>query len=157
MDLKDIRELVKLVDKSSVTQLKVEQEGTKISISKHNNDVQVVSAPQVAAAPVVHQAAAPIEVSTHASAPATESSSLAENQTEVNSPMVGTYYSAPSPDADDFVKVGDTVKAGDVLCIVEAMKIMNEIQADTDGKVVKILCKNGEPVEFGHTLFHIEK
>jgi len=155
MDLKDIRELVRLIDKSSVTQLKIEQDGTKISISKQS-DVQVVSAPvaqpaiQPVAQPAVAKEAAP-------AAPAAEQGSSSDNYIEVRSPMVGTFYAASSPDADPFVKAGDTIETGDVLCIVEAMKIMNEIKSEQTGKVAKVLVNNGEPVEFNQVMFLLEK
>ena len=153
MDLKDIRELVKLVDKSSVTQLKIDQDGMKISISKQT-ETQFVSAPQMAV-PAVQQV--PAVATTQASAPETAPLDSNENFIEIKSPMVGTFYSSPSPDADIFVKVGDTVEVGQALCIVEAMKIMNELQAENSGKIAKILVKDGDPVEFNQVLFLLDK
>lgn len=154
MDLKDIRELVKLVDKSSVTQLKIDQDGMKISISKQT-ETQLVSASQMVA-PAIQQA--PAVATTQATAPeAAVTTDDNSNYIEVKSPMVGTFYSSPSPDAEKFVKVGDSVNVGQALCIVEAMKIMNELQAETAGTIAKILVKDGEPVEFNQVLFLLDK
>lgn len=155
MELKDIRELVKLLDKSSVTEIELEKEDFKLRVAK-NTDVQVVSqaaapvmaAPAVAAAPAAPAAAVPAE------APA--AAEPAGSYTEIKSPMVGTFYAAPSPDADNFVKVGDSVSEGQTLCIIEAMKLMNEFKAEKSGKIVKILVTNSEPVEYNQVLFHIE-
>ena len=155
MDLKDIRELVKLVDKSSVTQLKIDQDGMKISISKQT-ETQFVSAPQMAA-PAIQQAPAVATTQVTASESTPNASDSNENYIEIKSPMVGTFYSSPSPDAAIFVKVGDTVEVGQALCIVEAMKIMNELQAENAGKIAKILVKDGDPVEFNQVLFLLDK
>ena len=87
----------------------------------------------------------------------TESTSVKSNLHEIKSPIVGTFYSAPAPDADPYIKVGDNITSGSVLCIVEAMKLMNEIEADVDGKVVEILINNGTPVEYNQPLFLVEK
>lgn len=153
MDLKYIKELVKLIDNTSVTEIEIEKDDTKLRIAK-NNEVQFVSqglAPQTAAAPAP-QAAAPAPVA----ATATAESDNPGNLEEIKSPMVGTYYSSPSPEDDPFVKVGDSITAGQTLCIIEAMKLMNEIKAEKSGKIAKILVENADPVEYNQALFYIE-
>ena len=161
MDLKDIRLLIKMVDESGVDEVRLAQGDFRISIKK--NAPVVVSAPQqsspVYSLPSQQQVpsfAPPAQSPPQDSAPKTEAKPSA-NLHEVKSPIVGTFYSSPAPDADAYVKVGDTVKQGDVLCIVEAMKLMNEIEADVSGKVVKILVETGKPVEYNQPLFLIEK
>jgi acetyl-CoA carboxylase biotin carboxyl carrier protein len=153
MELKDIRELVKLLDKSSVTEIELEKEDFKLRVAK-NADVQYVSQAAVAMpAAAAPAAAAPAPVSETAAVATSENTG---NYKEVKSPMVGTYYAAPAPEADNFVKVGDSVSEGQTLCIIEAMKLMNEFKAETSGKIVKILVNNSEPVEYNQVLFHIE-
>ena len=152
MDIKEIKDLIKYIEKSDIKEFQYENEEESIYISKMNDVQQVVAAPQYAPAP----AAAPQAVAA-APAPAAEAAPAAKtNGTEVNSPIVGTFYSAPSPGAAAFVKEGDTVKKGQTLCIVEAMKIMNEIEAEFDCKIVKIVGQNGVPVEYGETIFVVE-
>lgn len=163
MDLKDIRTLIKMVDDSGVDEVRLEQDQFKIVIKK-NKGVQMIPAsyapapvaiaPQTTSAPV--QANAPKADSAPTTKPETSESSSASSH-EVKSPIVGTYYSAPAPDAAPYVKVGDKINVGDVLCIIEAMKLMNEIESDVSGKVVKILVENGKPIEFNQPLFLIEK
>jgi acetyl-CoA carboxylase biotin carboxyl carrier protein len=153
MELKDIKEIIKVIDKSNLTEFEYECENERIYLSKNAGEVQYISAPQPAVAPQV-PAQAPVQ------APATETVfSLEETKiegTEIKSPMVGTFYEAPSPGAEPFVKVGDIVKKGQTLCIVEAMKIMNEIEAEFDCKILKILGINAKPVEYGETIFIVE-
>jgi acetyl-CoA carboxylase biotin carboxyl carrier protein len=153
VDLKYIKELVKLIDNTSVTEIEIEKDETKLRIAK-NNEVQIVSQQPVMSTPMP---AAPIPAATEAAAPqTTDTPEPAGNYEEIKSPMVGTYYAAPSPDADPFVKVGDSISEGQTLCIIEAMKLMNEIKAEKSGKISKILVSNGDPVEFNQALFHIE-
>ena len=162
MDLKDIRLLIKMVDESGVDEVRLAQGDFRISIKK--NAPVMVSAPQQSSPmytlpPQQQQVpsfARPAQSAPQESAPKAEAKPSA-NLHEVKSPIVGTFYSSPAPDADAYVKVGDTVKQGDVLCIVEAMKLMNEIEADVSGKVVKILVETGKPVEYNQPLFLIEK
>ena len=149
MKPKEIHDLIEILSKSTLTQLEIEQEGFRLRLVKKSAApqaaVQVVSAPSVAAdAPPAAPAAAPAP-------PTAEEQGLHEQ----SSPFVGTYYEAPSPDADPFVSIGGHVKKGQVLCIVEAMKLMNEIEADVSGEIVAALADNGQPVEFGEVLFHI--
>ncbi len=155
MDLKEIKQLIKMVEQANINEIEIEEEDKKIRITKVSAQNVSVSAqpmampaPMPAAAPV----AAPGEV-----APAAAPEAKNENLVEVRSPMVGTFYRSPSPDADPYTEVGKTVAPGDVLCIVEAMKLMNEIECEVSGKVVEILVENAQPVEFNQVLFIIEK
>jgi len=152
MDLNLIKKLVKIFNASDISELEVEKDGLRIKIGKQNN-LTVPVAPQVTAP---NSAQPAIEApKAQAETKAAEEKSAA-NLHEIHSPIVGTFYRAPSPDADPYVKVGDTVSKGSVLCIVEAMKLMNEIESDVNGKVVKIIADNGNPVEYNQPLFLIE-
>ena len=152
MDLNLIKKLVKIVDTSEITDLEVEENGLRIKVAKKVRDIQAVSQPQLISqsAPTVEQQ---VTKTPEGEIPKTE---VQENVHEVRSPIVGTFYRAPAPDADSYVNVGDEVSQGTVLCIVEAMKLMNEIESDVNGKVVKILVENGKPVEYNQPLFLIQ-
>lgn len=156
MEFKDIKKIVELMDEHGLSQFKLEQDDTKLELKKGGDvDISAVqqllaSAPAPVAAPV---AVAPAAGSGEA-APAAEGAPA--GTTDIASPMVGTFYTAPSPDADDFVKVGDKVAADTVVCIVEAMKVMNEIQAEISGEIVEILVDNGTAVQFGEPLFRVK-
>jgi acetyl-CoA carboxylase biotin carboxyl carrier protein len=156
MELDLIKKLVKIVDTSGVTDLEIEENGLKIKIAKKIRNTQVVTQPQIqatASQPIV-QSTTP--VTTDTSAKKEEIEVTATNLHEIRSPIVGTFYRAPAPDADSYVQVGAVVSPGTVLCIVEAMKLMNEIEADVSGKIIKILVENGKPVEYNQPLFLIE-
>ncbi|HIV39189.1 MAG TPA: acetyl-CoA carboxylase biotin carboxyl carrier protein [Candidatus Blautia stercorigallinarum] len=155
MELDKIIELIHTVSESNLTQFTMEEGNLKISM-KTDKQTKVVAAPQaVAAVP----AAAVVETIQPA-APSQDSTQQPQEETldgnVVKSPLVGTFYNAPSPDAEPYVKVGDTVKKGQVLAIVEAMKLMNEIESEFDGTVEKILVSNEEVVEYGQPLFVIK-
>ncbi len=153
MDINLLKKLIKLVEQSEITDFEVAEGDLKVKISKNLNQVQIQSAGDYSRQPVVMQA--PVFQDTEsktAAAPAVTSSKLHE----VKSPIVGTFYRAPAPDADPYIQVGDVVSAGSVLCIVEAMKLMNEIECDVSGKIVKILVENATPVEYNQPLFLIE-
>lgn len=153
MDINLIKKLIKIVEQSEVTEFSVQEGELKIKISKnsHQTSVQLQSVPFEAARPAVsHQPAA----EAGAAIPAEPAKS---NHHEIRSPIVGTFYRAPSPDADSYVQVGDSISQGTVLCIVEAMKLMNEIESDCSGKILKILVENGTPVEYNQPLFLVEK
>ncbi len=159
MDLRSIRKLLEIVQSHDIAEIEIKEGDTNIRITKQKEPVimpapaqQVVQASTPAAA-----APAPAQASPADSAPATTEAPAEESGHVVKSPMVGTFYAAPAPDADPFVKVGDHVSAGDTLCIIEAMKIMNPIEADVSGTIRKILVENAEPVEFGQPLFVIEQ
>lgn len=145
-----IEKLAKILADTDLTEISLEDGEQAITLRK---DVIVSAAPQVvAAAPQVAQA----PVANAPVAAASESKAPAKKGTPITSPMVGTFYKSPSPDADAFVSVGQTVSKGDVVCIVEAMKMMNEIESEVSGKVVEICVEDGQPVEFGQVLMYVE-
>lgn len=150
MDLNLIKKLIKIFDNSKITDLEVEQDGVRIRIAKKIRSSQVVSKPHVVLSP------SQLEDETSAADKKEAAPEKTETSHEIRSPIVGTFYRAPAPDADPYVQVGDIVTKGSVLCIVEAMKLMNEIESDVDGRVVKILVDNGKPVEFNQPLFLIQ-
>ena len=153
MDIRKVKKLIELLEESGLAELEITEGEESVRISR-----QMTSAPVPYAMPPVHYASAPPLVSGGAgAAPSNPASSVPEARGHtVLSPMVGTYYEAPAPGSPNFVKVGDQVQVGATLCIIEAMKMMNQIEADVAGKVVAALAKNGEPVEFGQALFLIE-
>lgn len=146
-DIEYIEKLAKVLADNSLTEISLEDGEQAITL---RNEVVGVTAAPVVAAPVAQPAAQPAQ----ASAPAEQKE--VKKGKPLTSPMVGTFYSAPSPDADPFVKVGQTIKEGDVVCIVEAMKLMNEIESEFSGKIVEICVQDGQPVEFGQVLMYIE-
>src|SRR5262245_25747328 len=158
MNIKEIKELIETVSQHGITDLEVERAGVKVRIRKDGQPVVVNSAQTnpTYAFPTAYPPATP---SPAALVSGTEPGPAAANEEEnlfvVRSPIVGTFYRAPNPDAEPFVKAGDTIESGRVLCIIEAMKLMNEIEAEVSGEVVKIYVENGEPVEFGQALFGI--
>ncbi|MEY4428723.1 MAG: hypothetical protein RLZZ182_1412 [Pseudomonadota bacterium] len=152
MDLRKLKTLIDLVSESNVSELEITEADGKVRIVKAGAQ-PVVYTQALPAAPL--QAAAPAAVAAPAAAPAAAEAPV-ETGHVVKSPMVGTFYRSSSPGAKAFAEVGDTVKAGQPVCIIEAMKIMNEIEADKDGVVSKILVENGQPVEYGQPLFIIE-
>jgi len=152
MDLRKLKTLIDLVAESGVSELEVTEGEDKVRIVKNPAPiaapVQQVYAAAPAAAPASSAPAA-------AAAPAAEVTPAEPTGHAVKSPMVGTFYRSPTPGADSFVKIGDTVKEGQTLCIIEAMKLLNEIESDKSGVVKEILCENGQGVEFGQALFII--
>lgn len=163
MKVEQVLELVKAVSDSELTEFKYEEDGVKLSLKKTSDRIVQVQAPAApAAAPVIAPAvmpavpaAAPVSAPAGAEAPAAASTESEIKGNVVKSPLVGTFYAAPAEDADPFVKVGDSVKEGQVLAIVEAMKLMNEIESDFTGTVTEILVENGQAVEYGQPLFVI--
>ena len=152
MDLRKLKTLIDLVSESNVSELEITEAEGKVRIVKSSGvavAAPVVMAAPVAAAPVM--AAAPV-----AAASAAEAAPAAPAGHTVKSPMVGTFYRSSSPGAAPFVQIGSVVKEGDTLCIVEAMKILNEIEADKAGTVTQILCENGQAVEYGQPMFIVE-
>ncbi len=144
-----IEKLAKVLSETGLTEISLEDGEQAITLRK---DVIVTSAPQaVVAAPA--PVAAPVQSAPAAQA---ESAAPAKKGTPITSPMVGTFYKSPSPDAEPFVSVGKSVAKGDVVCIVEAMKMMNEIESELSGKVVEICVEDGQPVEFGQVLMYVE-
>jgi acetyl-CoA carboxylase biotin carboxyl carrier protein len=151
MDLRKLKTLIDLVSESNISELEITEADGKVRIVKADPNL-VAAGPVAYAAPVLAPAAAPAAAA--AAAPAEAPAAPAGHT--VKSPMVGTFYGAASPGAKPFVEVGSTIKEGEPICIIEAMKIMNEIEADKSGTVTKILCANGQPVEYGQPLFIIE-
>ncbi len=169
MKLPEIQKLIDMLDKSDLSELELELEGMKLRLCKSspvssNNSSgspQIIMVPSAGGQPVPVPAPAAVADAAPA-APAAgggeeAAPKLSERMTEVKSPMVGTFYRAPAPGAEAFVKVGDTVKKGQTLCIIEAMKLMNEIESEVDGTVVDILTENAQPVEYGEKLFIVER
>ncbi len=147
----EICELIQLVGSSGVANVEVEHAGSRVRIEGRTQVVAAQAAPSVAAATPAPQ---PVPEASVAPEPGTAIPEE-ENLHSVSSPIVGTFYRAPNPDADPYVKVGEFVEQGQTLCIVEAMKLMNEIEADISGTVVKVLPENGQPVEYGESLFMV--
>ncbi|HSQ75558.1 MAG TPA: acetyl-CoA carboxylase biotin carboxyl carrier protein [Bacteroidota bacterium] len=168
MDLTLVKKLVKLLSESDVDEIEIEEEGKKVRIAKH---AQRGSGPGVGMPgpwamdvprpagypPPLPPSAAPLAPQPAAAPAPPAAVSPAHNLHEIRSPIVGTFYRAPAPDAAPFVQVGSDIQSGTVLCIVEAMKLMNEIEADIAGKIVKILVENGQPVEYDQVLFVVDK
>jgi len=153
MDIRKIKKLIELLDESGVAEIEIHEGEESVRISRQSSSVAApVAAPVVAAAPA--PAAAPAAPA--APAASEEKGSDIPSGHVVNSPMVGTFYRAPSPGAKEFVDVGQSVSEGDTLCIIEAMKMLNQIEADKSGTVKAILVENAQPVEFGQPLFVIE-
>ena len=160
MDFKDIKELIRVFDKSELNKLKVKEGEFEISMQRgFEGGVTTVST-----SPMV-QSIAPVVQTTSTSSPVVSSPAVSNevskesstNGIAINAPMVGTYYSSPSPDSPSFCGIGDIVRKGQTLCILEAMKIMNEVEAEFDCKILDILVQNGEPVEYDMPIFIVEK
>jgi acetyl-CoA carboxylase biotin carboxyl carrier protein len=159
MDLTYVKKLVKLLASSGIDEIEIEEDGKRIRVAKNTNSIASVSHPQGASfvsAPVSAPAAAP---SVTPSLPSASPPAALEAKTtlhEIRSPIVGTFYRSPAPDADPYVQVGQAVQQNTVLCIIEAMKLMNEIESDVAGRIAKIHVENGQPVEYNQVLFSIE-
>ena len=157
MDIRKVKKLIELLEESGVSEIEIKEGEESVRISRHPTGVV-----HTIAAPAAHYAApaAPAGgAAPMAGAPAAAAAAPApahSPDSAVTAPMVGTFYSSPAPGAKPFVEIGSEVKQGDVLCIIEAMKMMNQIESDKAGRVVSVLAKNGDPVEFGQTLFIIE-
>ncbi|RXJ81495.1 acetyl-CoA carboxylase biotin carboxyl carrier protein [Arcobacter sp. F2176] len=151
MEFKDIKELIRVFDKSDLNKLKIKDGEFEISMQTGFDGGSIVTT--TAPAVQVAQAPAPIAASTSV----TNETTAPITGDTINSPMIGTFYASPSPESAAFVKVGDTVKAGQTLCILEAMKIMNEVEAEFDCKIVKVLVEDSNPVEYDMPLFVVEK
>jgi acetyl-CoA carboxylase biotin carboxyl carrier protein len=153
MNLKEIKEIITLMNENDLNEIEIERDGLKLKLKKSNGETSVVMpAPNVSYS--LDKLPAP-KITEQASSANAEPSPR-KNSSEIKSPMVGTFYKSPSPEAPAFVEVGQTVEVGQVVCIVEAMKLMNEIKSEVRGKVVEVVVENAEPVEFGQTLFVVE-
>ena len=156
MNLDDIKKILDLVREHDLAELEIEQDGLKVRVRKAGREVTVVPASiPLAPAPV---AAAPVAVPPPAQAPgpAADVETAAVDLAVIKSPIVGTFYRAPEPTAPNFVEIGDVVKKGQVLCIIEAMKLMNDITSEADGEITAIYVENGKPVQFGDRLFALK-
>ena len=157
MDFKQIQELIKLINNSNIGEVSVEQKDFKVTIKQKEEHITQVVAPMQQQAPVQQQfppqqnPQQPISSPAPEKAPDTPSTAIT-----IKSPMIGTFYRRPSPDKPNFVEVGDEVKTGEVVCIIEAMKLFNEIESEVSGKVVKILVEDSSPVEYDQPLFLVE-
>jgi acetyl-CoA carboxylase biotin carboxyl carrier protein len=164
MDISYIKKLIKLLDESGIDEIEIEEEGKKVRVSKthHNSSIPTAFIPQYVSQPLntptlVPQPAVSTKEDLQPSRESIENSKAEGKRLhEVRSPIVGTFYRAPAPNADPYVQVGSMVQQGTVLCIIEAMKLMNEIESDVAGKVVQILVENAQAVEYNQPLFLIE-
>jgi acetyl-CoA carboxylase biotin carboxyl carrier protein len=154
MDLRKLKTLIDLVSESNISELEITEAEGKVRIVK--SPAAAPSAPAYASAVAYNAAPMPAGQPAPASTVPMVEAAPEPSGTMIKSPMVGTFYRSASPGAKAFVEIGDMVKAGEPVCIIEAMKIMNEIEADAEGKVVRILCENGQAVEFGQPLFILE-
>jgi acetyl-CoA carboxylase biotin carboxyl carrier protein len=151
MDIRKVKKLIELLDESGIAEIEITEGEESVRISRYAPGVPAAPAPlAVAAAPVAAAPAAEVPAAVVAAEPE-------EEGFEVNAPMVGTFYAASSPGAAPYVQVGDRINEGDTLCIIEAMKMMNQIEADVSGVVKSIRLQNGEPVEFGQTMIVIDQ
>lgn len=151
MDIKDIEHIIKMLKQNEVTEFELEQEGTRVKLARTPAGGFVHAETRVDLVPAVQSVAVPVVASNGNGA-----QEDLGRYVKVESPIVGSFYRRPSPDADPFVKEGDVVSKGSTLCIIEAMKLMNEIEAPTSGKVVKVMGADGQVVEFGEVLFLID-
>lgn len=148
MNLKEIKEMLVLMNENGLVELEIEKEGMRIRLKKMGANIEMTSAPIM----VESQRTVPAQTKE----PAVLSEKISTKTIEIKAPMVGTFYRAPAPEAPPYVEVGQTIETGQVICIIEAMKLMNEIKAESRGKLLEILVDNAEPVEFGQSMFLIE-
>ena len=160
MKAKEIQELISFLSESGLEEVNIETDNFKVSIKRSPEQHVIAAAPQAMAAPIAAPAPAPVAAPAPAPAPApnAESASPAQssNLIEIKSPMIGTFYRSPNPESPSFVEVGSTVKQGDPVCIIEAMKLFNEIESEVSGKIVKVLVDNAQPVEYDQPLFLVD-
>ena len=152
MDIRKVKKLIELLDESGIAEIEITEGDDSVRISRYSPSAPAAPMTTQFAPPAPSAAPAPV-----AAAPVAAPAEPVDDGTEVKSPMVGTYYAASSPGAAPYVQVGDRVSEGDTLCIIEAMKMMNQIESEVSGVVKSIRLQNGEPVEFGQTLFMIDQ
>ena len=159
-DLNYIKKLIKLLESGDVNEIEIDEEGTKIRLVKNrqseNASPHYISYPQPQMHNTQTSSAAPDTTSQKAEEKSETKAPEKNNLVEVRSPIVGTFYRAPSPNADPYVQVGNSIQKGAILCIIEAMKLMNEIESEVSGKIVKIMAENAQPVEYNQVLFLVE-
>jgi acetyl-CoA carboxylase biotin carboxyl carrier protein len=159
MDFKQIQELIKMINKSNIGEVSIEEKGFKLTIKQKEEPVQQLIAAPVQAQPMVAMGTAPVaaaQTSAAADKPAKAAEAPADNFITIKSPMIGTFYRSPSPDKPSFANVGDEVTPGKVVCIIEAMKLFNEIESEISGKIIKVLVEDASPVEYDQPLFLVE-
>lgn len=154
MKVKEIRDLIDFIANSGLDEVNIETEEFKISVKKNSPSVHTIAEDPSAPAPKISEL--PLVSAPTAASPSPQSSEESNKYIEIKSPMIGTFYNTPSPDAEPFVKVGDSIKIGQTVCIVEAMKLFNEIESEYSGKIVKLLVENASPVEFDQPLFLVD-
>jgi acetyl-CoA carboxylase biotin carboxyl carrier protein len=155
LELQEIQKLIKMIEKSPITEFELVEKDLRIRISKNGSEHGTYQ--MMAAQPMSMPVSAPqVQMMPSKIEETPEAKQTKTNLIEIKSPMVGTFYRAPSPDADPYVRVGDLVEPGKALCIVEAMKLMNEIECEVRGRIVEILVENAHPVEFGQVLFRVD-
>ncbi|MBN1527249.1 MAG: acetyl-CoA carboxylase biotin carboxyl carrier protein [Candidatus Omnitrophica bacterium] len=150
MYIKEIKDMINLMNDNGLSELEVEKDGLRIKLRKGAAGAGIEKTVEFVPAPAAAQGAAAQP------APKTTEKAESKNVVEIKSPMVGTFYKAPSPEAAPYVNIGDTIEPGQVICIIEAMKLMNEIKSEVKGKIVDIQAENAEPIEFGQVLFVVE-
>jgi acetyl-CoA carboxylase biotin carboxyl carrier protein len=157
MDIRKIKKLIELLEESGIAEIEIKEGEEAVRISRMPVAGSQPNYPQYFHAQNLPMAMAPqLEAPAKAAAPAVEPAKPKPNEHVITAPMVGTFYASPSPGAKAFIEIGDEIKVGQVLCIIEAMKMMNQIEADKAGKVTSIMARNGDPVEFGQPLFVVE-
>jgi acetyl-CoA carboxylase biotin carboxyl carrier protein len=161
MDFKQIQELIKMINKSNIGEVSIEEKGFKLTIKQKEEPVQQVIAAPMASHPVATMPAAPAVIpqaqpAAAAEKPSKPAETTPSNTITIKSPMIGTFYRSPSPDKPSFVNVGDDIEPGKVVCIIEAMKLFNEIESEVKGKIVKVLAEDASPVEYDQPLFLVE-
>lgn len=162
MNIKEVKELIRMLDGTDIVEFNYESEGSKLIIKKGHDVISHVTTNHVpvATVPAVAPIAMPAAQVNYQAPPQVaeeKNEGLGPNQVYIPAPMVGTFYAAPSPESDPYVQVGQVIEVGQVVCIIEAMKLMNEIESEWRGKIVDILVENAQPVEFGQPLFILEK
>jgi oxaloacetate decarboxylase alpha subunit len=151
MNIKEIKEMINLMNENGLIELEIEKDGMRIRLKKTTSQLEDRGAPIIIEKERVSEPGKPKEV-----LPAAVNEPSSSNVAEIKAPMVGTFYRAPSPEAPPFAEVGQVIEPGQVICIIEAMKLMNEIKSEIKGKVLEILVENAEPVEYGQSMFLIE-
>lgn len=153
MDIKEIKELIKVIDSSSITEFLLDKENFKISIKKEQVNYRILDSKQID----LNRQSSAIEKVVESEAKAIDTKQEENDIHLIKSPIVGMFYSSPSPDEETFVSVGKKIKKGDILCIIEAMKLMNEVTSDIDGEIIEALVENRSIVEYGQPLFKVRK
>jgi acetyl-CoA carboxylase biotin carboxyl carrier protein len=155
MDIRYLKNILKIIEDANINEIEIEEGETKLRIVKNAGTQQLISYNSPSVLPQNIQTGISSTMPHIETKP--EAAPIEQKYHEIKSPIVGTFYKAPSPDAESYVRVGQKISAGTVLCIVEAMKLMNEIESDISGTIIKICCENGQPVEYNQVLFQIEK